>query len=347
MLRIFSGMTGWTSLLPWDGELREPYVSELQKYGIEVLPYAPKLRGLEHRGTDFYDIVLISRPHVAEEFLAAVRKRFPGATVIYDTVDLHHLRYSRKRDTVGLGALDEERGVDVDEIRRAEVKCFHASDIVAVVTEAEASIIQELAPTSHAVVLPTVHPIPTEPLPGYDGRTGILFIGSYQHDPNVDAVMYFARQIFPEIAARIDAQFFVLGADPPAEVLALQSPRIVVTGYLPSVDEYFLRAKVFVAPMRYGAGMKGKIGHALAFGVPVVTSSVGAEGMDLADADAALIRDEPNEFGAAVLGLYEDAELWRRLSRRGQEVVRERWTPDVMARRLEALLTDLAGLKAA
>jgi O-antigen biosynthesis protein len=347
MLRLLASMTGWTSLLAWDGNLREPYVSDLQSSGVEVLPKSPGLAGLKKRGHDFYDVVLISRPHVAADFLAPVRSTFPKAAIIYDTVDLHHLRYSRKRDSVGLGSLDAARGIDVDELRRAETECFRRSDIVAAVTEVEADVIRQLAPATPTVTLPTVHPIPRKRQPSYRDRADVVFIGSYQHDPNVDAAAYFSRQIFPLVAARTDARLFLLGADPPEEVRDLQSPQIVVPGYLPSVDAYFSHCKVFVAPVRYGAGMKGKIGHALAFGIPVVTTTIGAEGMDLVDGETALIRDDPREFSEAVIAVYQDEELWARLSQHGRRIVRERWTPEVMKMRLEELLERLESTKAA
>ena len=347
ILRLLASMTGWTSLLPWDGNLREPYVSDFQSLGVEVLPHSPGLAGLKKRGRDFYDVALISRPHVAADFVAPVRSTFPEATVIYDTVDLHHLRYSRKRDAVGLGPLDVARGIDVDELRRSEIECFRQSDIVAAVTEAEADVIRELAPATPTVVLPTVHPIPEETPPPYHDRADILFIGGFQHDPNVDAAVHLGRRIFPALAAHIDARLFLLGADPPEEVRELQSPRIVAPGHLRSVDGFFMHCRVFVAPLRYGAGMKGKIGHALAFGVPVVTTTIGAEGMDLVDGETALIRDDPREFAEAVRAVYEDEALWTRLSKQGQEIVRERWTPEIMQMRLQTLLTRLHGVGAA
>jgi O-antigen biosynthesis protein len=135
-----------------------------------------------------------------------------------------------------------------------------------------------------------------------------------------------------------------VGSNPPDPILALQSPRLVVTGYVADADAYFDRCRVFVAPLRYGAGMKGKIGHALALGLPVVTTSVGAEGMGLVDRQHALIRDDPADFAAAAVELYSDAELWHTLSHNGQELVRERWAPPAMRARLESLLDEVRAL---
>ena len=109
-------------------------------------------------------------------------------------------------------------------------------------------------------------------------------------------------------------------------------------GYLADVSKYFLPARVFVAPLRYGAGMKGKIGQALAFGLPIVTTSLGAEGMDLRDGRDVLIADNSHSFADAVARLYKDDDLWLSLSARGLEIIAERWSPRAMSERLEVLL---------
>jgi glycosyltransferase involved in cell wall biosynthesis len=112
----------------------------------------------------------------------------------------------------------------------------------------------------------------------------------------------------------------------------------VVTGHVPDVEAQLRQARVFVAPLRYGAGMKGKNGHAMAHGLPVVTSTVGAEGMGLEDGRHTLIRDDPEAFAAAVVELYTQPPLWERISANALELVRTRWTPEAMEQRLFDLL---------
>ena len=124
----------------------------------------------------------------------------------------------------------------------------------------------------------------------------------------------------------------LLGSFPPPDVRALEGPGIEVPGYLADVSKYFLSARVFVAPLRYGAGMKGKIGQALAFGLPIVTTSLGAEGMDLRDGKDVLIADNSHSFADAVARLYKDDDLWLSLSARGLEIIAERWSPRAMSR---------------
>ena len=111
-----------------------------------------------------------------------------------------------------------------------------------------------------------------------------------------------------------DVVFCVVGSKPPDEVLSLASKHVKVAGYVPDPDPYFDGALIFVSPLRYGAGMKGKIGQAMTYGLPVVTTSIGAEGMRLVDGDNALVADDAAKFADAVVRLYGDRELWRRLS---------------------------------
>jgi glycosyltransferase involved in cell wall biosynthesis len=189
-------------------------------------------------------------------------------------------------------------------------------------------------------VLPNVHEVSCALELNPRARSGLCFIGGYEHPPNIDAVKWLVQGILPQIALSLGAapHLTLLGSFPPPEVLALEGAGIEVPGYLADVSRYFLSARVFVAPLRYGAGMKGKIGQAMAFGLPVVTTSLGAEGMDLQDEKDVLIADDARTFAEAVALLYRDDDLWLRLSARGLEIVAERWSPEAMAKRLEALL---------
>lgn len=149
-----------------------------------------------------------------------------------------------------------------------------------------------------------------------------MFLGGFRHPPNEDAVLYFVREIFPQVKRAIpEVRFLVVGADVPPAIQDLASEDIVIAGYVRDVDPAFDRCRVFVAPLRYGAGLKGKIVHSLACGLPVVTTTIGAEGMHLRDWEHALIADHPDDFAARVIELYYDAPLWTRLSEQGRRHV--------------------------
>jgi glycosyltransferase involved in cell wall biosynthesis len=224
--------------------------------------------------------------------------------------------------------------VELDAIRR--------SDYVATVTEAEAALVRERVPDARTIVLPTVHELDDEPPLPFEGRRDLVFIGGFAHDPNVDAARHLVEEVMPLVWEEVDAKVFIIGSEPPPEVRRLASDRVIVTGYVPDPAPLFRRARAFVAPLRYGAGMKGKVGHALAFGLPVVTTTVGAEGMDLVDGEHVLVREGAGPFAAAVQAVCTDRALWQRLADGGRAVAAERWTPEHMRVRLVELLETVA-----
>ena len=327
------------TLFPFDRQPRQPYTGQLQRAGIEVRHGEESFASFAGHRRDSYSLVILSRPGVAFALLDDTRRFFPGATVVYDSVDLESVRSARK-----LGLLNELDAQQVEWERARELDCVRRSDIVSVVTNADAEQIHRHLPSARTLALPNVHAVDPAMPKAFDERADLLFIGGFRHDPNVDAVRYFAREIFPLIRTQIDARLVVLGSNPPEEIRALDSSEVQVTGYLADVEDYFRSARVFVAPLRYGSGMKGKIGHAMSFGLPIATTTVGAEGMGLEDGVHALIRDTPVEFAEAVVRAYCDRETWETLSRNSRRLVGEVWAPQVMAKRLERLLAIAARL---
>lgn len=332
ILRLLRSLDCHVTLFPAQQRERlEPYTTELQGVGVEVNVRSPSYAEFAAARAGLYDLVILSTPAAAGEVIDASRRIFPEALVVYDCVDLQFLRLARQAAVAG--------GPSQSDLWYAtEVRCIGSSDLVATVTETEGDVVRSTVPSARIVVLPTVHQLDSGPRLPYGATSDLLFIGGFLHAPNADAVSYFVREIFPLVTREIDVRLWVIGQDPPEEVRALESSSVVVTGYVPHVESYFRRARVFVSPLRFGAGMKGKNGHAMAFGLPLVTTPVGAEGMDLVDGEHVLIRDGAQAFAAGVLALYRDRALWERLSTSSQQLVNERWSPDAMRERLNALL---------
>jgi glycosyltransferase involved in cell wall biosynthesis len=222
---------------------------------------------------------------------------------------------------------------------RVDRQLIAASDFTATVTELEAELVRDLVPSARAVVLPNVHQARTTSLPAFASRRGIVFIGTFLYGPNVDGVEWFVDQILPLIRHRLDISFVAVGADPPRRLLEKAGSGVQFTGWVPNADPVFDGARVFVAPLRYGAGMKGKVGQAMALGIPTVTTTIGAEGMDLEDGTHALIRDDPRAFAEAVIDIHENEALWTTISIAAMAAVVERWSPAAMSQRLQGLLT--------
>jgi GT2 family glycosyltransferase/glycosyltransferase involved in cell wall biosynthesis len=340
MIELLAELGCEVTVVPSTAQRREPYATRFQRMGVEVY-YGPwVVETLVRDRAGLYDLVLLSRPEIGATYLAAVRIGFPAARLIYDTVDLHHVRERRRLDVMGMTP-----DAAWHSLRRLELRLMRSSDLVATVSDEEARVVSRLLPGVRTVVLPTVHDVSSVEPPGFDGRSGMVFIGGFLHDPNVDAMMWFVRDIMPTIedAGR---HLVILGSDPPRRIMALRSPEVDVTGYVEDADPYFNAAAVFVAPLRYGAGVKGKIGQAMSRGLPVVTTSIGAEGIGIIDGVHGLIRDNAESFAAAVAEVSSNRELWGRLSRAGLELVRSTLGRECMRERLRELLADTVAYRA-
>ena len=311
------------------------YEASLRERGIPaIIGQEAALRHLTRHG-GAYQTVWISRPEIAERYLPMVRALAVQAQVIYDTVDLHWIRLRR-----GMPFSDtpEVLRVAAERYRAIELCNARCSDVTIAITDDERDALLEEAPGLAVAVLPNIHRVCLDVAPA-STRSDLFFIGSFNHPPNVDAVMYFAREIFPLILRQMpDVRFHIAGSDMPYSVRALKSKRINPLGFVRDVTPWFQRTRVFVAPLRHGAGMKGKIGQSLAFGLPVVTTRVGAEGMGLTHETDAMIADDRGDFAAAVIRLYSDDRLWQCLSSAGQELVGQRFSKEAVGRVLAPML---------
>jgi O-antigen biosynthesis protein len=336
ILRLLADLGCQVTFLPASGLRREPYTREFQKLGIEVF-YNPWT--FDHLVADragVYDLVILSRPSVGESFYAPARRAFPASTVVYDTVDLHYVREQRRLAMSGAEPDDAATSV-----RQEELRLIRQCDLVAAVSDDERDEILRRVPDAEVIVLPNVHEVRGDP-PGRANRSGMVFIGGFDHIPNVDGMLWFVDEVMPLIRRHWRGKLTILGSNPPEEVRALSSEHVTVTGYQADVDPFFSAAAVFVAPLRYGAGVKGKVGQAMSLGVPVVTTRIGSEGMGIVDGRHALVRDDPAAFAEAVVQLATDTDLWERVSAAGVMLVTERFSPAQMRVRIAELLARTA-----
>jgi glycosyltransferase involved in cell wall biosynthesis len=282
-----------------------------------------------------YRTVWIARPELAERYLPMVRALAVQARVLYDTVDLHWVRFERgsafDADPEGLRATAER-------YRRLELANARAADVTIAITEEERQTLLAQDPALAVAVVPNIHPLHpcTTPLAA---RRDLFFIGGFSHTPNVDAMLYFVREILPLVHRELpQVRLHIVGSAMPEAIRALASPLIEPVGYVPDVTPWLERARVFVAPLRHGAGMKGKVGQSLSHGLPVVTTAVGAEGMGLTHEVDAMIAEDPAAFAEAIRRLYTDDALWSRLSAAGQELIRQRYSKDAVSSMLLSIV---------
>jgi glycosyltransferase involved in cell wall biosynthesis len=189
-----------------------------------------------------------------------------------------------------------------------------------------------LAPSVPTAVIPTIHELHDRGLP-YAARQHLLFVGSFSHSPNVDAVRFMAREVLPLIRAALpEIELHVAGLNAPAEFDDYSSGGVKMLGFVPDLNAVMSTARVFVAPIRFGAGINGKIGEALGYGLPVVTTTLGAKGWGLTNEEQILVADSPADFANAVVRLYNDRALWQKLSDAGYGYIKQHNTPEVIGR---------------
>jgi glycosyltransferase involved in cell wall biosynthesis len=293
----------------------------LQREGVECA-YAPYELGFENyirKHGWMFDIVLVYRVSVVDRVLDLVRTHAPQAVFLFHVADLHYLRMERTARLNDDAELLEAASL----MKQRELGLMAQVDCTITHSEYERDLLAEEVPGVPVTVWPLMFDFfGTEQ--GYDARHDVVFLGGYRHPPNVDAVLYFAREILPLLLAKKPSlRFIIAGANPPDEVLALAGPNVVVTGMVDDLRTVFDSARVFVCPLRVGAGTKGKIISALSYGIPIVSTPTGVEGTSLREEVEVLVAENPASFAAATLRLYDDAVLWDRLSRNGQIIVRD------------------------
>ncbi|HVQ76664.1 MAG TPA: glycosyltransferase [Candidatus Binatia bacterium] len=339
MLRILRMLGYKVALSAEDDSPRRHHLQRLAELDIEVIPLpqlAERLGGESLRP----DLVIVARTNVAVAVMPILRAHVPGVPVVFDTVDLHHRRAARE------AALQREAGASLRAlaVKAEELAIARLSDLVWVVSEVERQALLAEDPGLRISVLSMIHEIPTRSA-GYAERDGLGFVGGFRHAPNVDAVRFLVQDVFPRVrAARPDVSLAIVGADMPARIRALESPGIAMMGHVADLDPLLARWRVFVAPLRYGAGVKGKITQALSLGLPTVTTSQGAEGMGLRHGEDILIADTPAAFAATVLTLYESPQQWERLSRGGRTSIEERFSFAAATARMREDLARLGHL---
>ncbi len=311
-------------------------IDELRALGIDTSPYAGSDPRWLSENPDDYCATIVCRYHLGLAWLPLLRRMLPHCLHILDTVDLHHLRELREAE------LRSNKGLRAAAVatRRRELKAIQLADVSWVVSIAERNYLQKLAPGTCIEVIPNLHAMPEDVTP-FAGRRGFIFVGGGRHPPNLDAADWLLRDIFPMIRSRLgDVQLHMVGPGL-AEALRIDPhayPGVIFHGHVPSLVSLLSSCRVSLAPLRFGAGVKGKVSEALAHGLPVVTTPSGAEGMHLRPGLDALICTDATMIAEAAVRVHEDPELWHRLSDNGRQIVLRHFSLQSTREKLSTLL---------
>ncbi|WP_425455382.1 glycosyltransferase [Amycolatopsis palatopharyngis] len=326
---------------PINHAIPEKYVAPLQKLGVTVVAGpAEQAEFLREAGAELR-LTILSRPQVAWQLLENVREHAPDCVVAYDTVDLHFLRLTRQADLaaqVGDTAAEATLRRRVEVLREMELGLVRTTDLTFTVSDVERDLLGELVDSAHVEVLSNVHTVDgAQAVP--DGRSDVLFVGSFDHIPNRDAALWLSREIMPLVhRRRPDAVAHIVGSNPPQEMLDLADGGVVVHGWVDDLESSYRSARVVVAPLRFGAGVKGKVGESLGHGVPVAGTELAAEGMHLVAGRDILIGDTAEDLASAIVTLLDDDSLWLRMSEHGKDAVLRRFGSDVARSTLSGVL---------
>jgi len=330
----------------------DQYGPELEAMGVTVVAGDSKrlcYLGLEfHQEWDFrtllegrqFDIAILMHWYwngipVTEHYIDAIRRWSPNTCVMVLSEDRHGERERRAYELSHLLS-DWERGLDFEQ-REAEV--YRRSDLVLFVSEADHRHFEKLVPGVPMAHLPTQATLGDTGLP-LEQRSGILYLGNFENLANRDSFAWFRDQVFPLLERRLTGLTLYVAGNGAGEQLCRRRPNIVSLGKVGELAPVFAERRVFVGPVRYGTGIITKNMIALAHGIPVVTTTVGAEGLGLRDGEQAFVADSPEIFAQGVFRLLTDGALWQLMSDVGRDYIRENFSIEHLREQLDKVLVS-------
>lgn len=340
MLLLFREMGYQVTFIGEDNLLYEKdKVESLQRVGIEVL-YRPYINSLKDHIVEHgqrYELVVLVRPLVVERHVKDVRNFCPTAKILFHTVDLHFLRMQRESEIKSDPKIKEA----AERMKSIEYRAIYACDATIVVSEMEKEYLLPEFPGKQIEVLPLILDA-KEDEDACGVRRDIIFVGSFNHPPNVDAILYFCQEVMPIIRkAQKNIALYIVGSNPPPEVKGLVGGDVFLLGYVHNLERLYSRFRVSIAPLRFGAGVKGKIGSALCAGVPVVATTLAGEGMSLDEQSGVILVDDPEEMAHEIIQIHQDDSRWTLLSQDGKRFVNKQWGAKVSRDKLTQILFNL------
>lgn len=341
ILRALVGMGLVVKFWPQNGAYDPDYTDALQQAGIEVVigdEVHDNFAGWVEAHRDRLDYVLLSRPTVASEFLPVLRER-SRARILYYGHDLHYARLLRQHALAGSASLRRE----AEEFRTLEHSLWRQVDAVYYPSSVETEIVRAAVPGVQAHTMPLYFFDDAPDVPGPADRRDLLFVAGFGHPPNVDAARWLVDVVMPLVRARAaePVHLWLVGSHPTEEIQRLAGEHVTVTGYVPDerLLEFYRSARVAVVPLRVGAGMKGKVIEALHYGIPLVTTPVGAEGLDGLERIVP-VSDDAVTLAESICALLRDDAQWEQRSRGQRHYMEGRFSRQAME---HALRLGLAG----
>ncbi len=294
--------------------IANPYNEYYQRLGIQVFYEFDKIKDYRKflkKNFPIDSIHWFYGPNTFVQYIDSIKKLQPNSRTVYDMVDIHHLRLKR---AIELGESKKSNTRRYNKYYKIETQDIKKADKIITISDFEFQYMQKFFDKDKLITISNIHypKIEIEKTLPFEDRKDILFIGS-QHTPNVDALYFLFNEIMPLVWKELPELKVNIIGNINELVKDITHPNFVFQGFVPDVTDFFISNKMNIAPLRYGAGVKGKIGQSFEYYLPVVTTSIGAEGMKLVDRENALINDTPEGFAANIIALYSDKDLWKHL----------------------------------
>lgn len=263
------------------------------------------------------DFIWYNGPKNLNFYVKVLKQSFPNSLGIFDMIDIHFLRYQRSIE------LDPHRISLRKNFRKyfkIETQLAKNADIIVAISEKEKQFMLQYLPNKKIIVVSNIHyhTINRNEIPTFEQRNNLLFIGS-SHEPNIDAVYYLHNEIMPLVWKQLPELIVTVIGNVKDQIKSKLDPRFKMLGFVENIDDYFLKSKLMVAPLRVGAGVKGKIGQAFEYYLPVITTPIGAEGMFLENEKNAFIAKNAEDFSKQIITLYNNKEIWTKFSHNSTE----------------------------
>ncbi len=323
-LKIFARNGYRVIFWPHDRKRPEPYSNELEQMGVQVVSGQLSFQDFIEEFGGFLDVAILCRPDISACYIDPVKAN-ASARIIYFAHDLHFLRERRS----ALARASAAEAIQALMTEAAELAVMRKAEASLFFNRSEIGVVAREAPEVKATLIPWIQGLNDRGRLPFADRRGLVFLGGFQHQPNADAVTWFHDAVYPLIKNEIhNIGVKVIGGHVPAEIMELDCEDFRVLGHVSSLDEPLQQARIFIAPLRFGAGFKGKIAMAQSYGLPVVTTGIGAEGMELKNGETALIAGNAAGFARQVCRLYRDEELWQQISGNSINYVKKMFSPE-------------------
>ncbi|WP_309386014.1 glycosyltransferase [Cerasicoccus frondis] len=284
-----------------------------------------------------YDIVWHDSYLAAEQSMGFIREKCPGTRQVFDTVDLAHVRYFREAKVMR----NQRQLLRAMATKRSEIQLATQADFTLAISQDEARTLQQLAPQARILTVPNVHPRPLK-TPGFTARSGLAFIGSYHHTPNPDAVHWLCDELWPRcLELAPDLQLSIIGNGPLDDDKIALTPNMKRLGYVEDLATCLQGLRITVAPLRFGAGIKGKVLESICHGAPVVGTEIAAEGLNMPPGAGIRVTHSAEDFARAVVQLYHSQAIWEQTIHQGIDVIDQHFTQAAVGKELDSLLASL------